>query len=294
VKRSPTDWLLFIVLSVIWGSSFILMKEGLQRLTSFQVASIRIFTAGLVLLPWTLKFFRDIPRNKLLTVFISGALGNLVPAYLFCIAEENIDSALAGTLNSLTPIFVIITGALFFNAKVAGNKVVGIIIALTGSVMLLLSKQTDGMKASFTHGMLIVIATLMYGINVNLVHKYLHNIPSLKIASVALSLCAIPALIMLYSTGFFQLPLGDHDVLLSTFYSSLLGVAGTAVATIVFYMLVKRSGIVFSSMVTYCIPIVANFWGIILHEQVGWLQFFCLVFILVGVYIGTRTRNALA
>ena len=128
------------MLSLIWGSSFVLMKEGLVNLSAYQVASLRIVFSGIVLLPTAIKYFRIIPKDKLLVIFLSGLLGSLLPAYLFCIAEEGIDSALAGTLNSLTPIFVIITGALFFNSTTTANKVLGIIISFTGSILLLFSK----------------------------------------------------------------------------------------------------------------------------------------------------------
>jgi drug/metabolite transporter (DMT)-like permease len=279
---------LFIILSIIWGSSFILMKEGLVALNPFQVASIRIICSGLVLLPWAIKYFRDIPSNKILTIFLAGALGNLIPAYLFCYAELQIDSALAGTLNSLTPIFVIITGVLFFQSKVSSNKVIGIIIAFIGSVLLMLSKGSVSYKTNFTYGLWIVIATLSYGINVNLFHRHLSHISSLKVAAIGLNLSAIPALIVLIYTGYFNLPLAEHAIMMSTMFSAILGVFGTAIATVLFYMLVKSSGTVYSSMVTYGIPVVANIWGIIFKENVGFVQFLCLGFILIGVYITNR------
>lgn len=264
------------------------MKGGLLHLDPYQVASIRIICSGVVLLPWAIKYFREIPRNKILTIFLAGALGSLIPAYLFCYAELQIDSALAGTLNSLTPIFVIITGVLFFQSKASANKVMGIIIAFIGSVLLMLSKGSVSYKSNFTYGMWILIATLCYGINVNLFHKYLSHISSLKVAAIGLNLCAIPALLVLFYTGYFHLNLGEEGILISTFYSAILGIFGTAIATVLFYMLVKSAGTVYSSMVTYGIPVVANIWGIIFNENVGPIQFFCLGFILVGVYVTNK------
>ena len=129
-------WFLFIGLSFIWGSSFILMKEGLEGLNAFQVASLRIVASGLVLLPLAIKSIKLIPANKLLPVFLSGTMGSLLPAYLFCIAEQGIDSSMAGALNSLTPVFVIITGALFFNNKASKQKVIGVFVAFSGCVLL--------------------------------------------------------------------------------------------------------------------------------------------------------------
>jgi drug/metabolite transporter (DMT)-like permease len=282
------NWFIFIVLSVIWGSSFIMMKEGLVHLNAFQVASLRIIFSGIVLLPSAIKHIRKVPTNKLGVIFMSGVLGSLLPAYLFCVAEMGIDGALAGTLNSLTPIFVIITGALFFNSKTSTNKILGILTAFTGSILLLISKGHMQESQNLVYVSYVVLATIFYGFNVNMVYKYLKDIGSLQIAAVALTLNAIPALIVLYFTGYFSLPLSDSGVLYSTGHAALLGIMGTAVASIIFYKLVKSAGAVFASMVTYGIPIIANIWGIIYGEEVGWKQFACLVLILAGVYIANR------
>ena len=223
---------------------------------------------------------------------MSGVLGSLLPAYLFCVAEVGIDGALAGTLNSLTPIFVIITGALFFNTKPAANKILGIIIALTGSILLLISKSNMQESQNLVYVLFVVLATICYGINVNMVYKHLLNIGSLQIAAVALTLNAIPALLVLIVTGYFSLPLTNSDILYSTGQAALLGILGTAIASIIFYKLVKSAGAVFASMVTYGIPIIANFWGLIYGEEVGWKQFACLLLILAGVYVANRRRIA--
>ncbi|MFZ1452523.1 MAG: DMT family transporter [Ferruginibacter sp.] len=282
------NWFIFILLSIIWGSSFIMMKEGLLHLSAFQVASLRIIFSGMVLLPAAIKHYKSIPKNKMLIIFLSGVLGSLFPAYLFCVAELGIDGALAGTLNSLTPIFVIITGALFFSSKTPANKIFGICIAFAGSILLLLSKGNMQESQNLVYVSYVVLATIFYGFNVNMVHKYLKDIGSIQIASVALTLNAIPAFIVLYFTGYFNLPLSDSGILYSTGHAALLGILGTALASIIFYVLIKRAGAVFSSMVTYGIPIIANFWGIIYGEEVGLKQFGCLALILLGVYLANR------
>lgn len=265
-----------------------MMKEGLLHLTAYQVAALRIVFSGIILLPAAIKHFKQVPRNKVPVIFMSGALGSLIPAFLFCIAEEGIDSALAGTLNSLTPIFVIIVGALFFHSKTSTNKILGIFIAFTGSILLLLSKGHLQESQNLLYVSFIVLATICYGINVNMVHKFLPEIGSIQIAALALTLNAIPALIILIFTGYFSLPLTDSGILYSTGHAALLGIFGTAIASILFYILIKRAGAVFSSMVTYGIPIVANFWGMIYGEEVGWKQFACLLLILAGVYLANR------
>lgn len=286
MNKELVSWIFFAVLSVIWGSSFILMKIGMETLSAYQVASLRVASAGIVLLPLTVRHIRSIPLNKLGIIFLSGILGSLFPSFLFCIAETKIDSALAGTLNALTPIFALVAGIMIFGLQVSSKKITGILIAFSGSILLLLSK---GLKDSTNiyYSLLIVLATMSYGVNVNMVQKYLSNVSSLKIASVGLSLCAIPASLVLLLTGYFNIFISVAAIK-GTIAASTLGVFGTAIANILFYMLIKKAGVLFTSMVTYGIPVVAIFWGILDHEDIGWKQMVSLTIILVGVYIANR------
>lgn len=285
MNKNFLNWLIFFSLSAIWGSSFILMKISMNNhLSPYQVAAVRILSAGLVLAPIGIRSMRSIPRGKLFIVFVSGVFGSLMPSFLFCMAEEGIDSSLAGTINCLTPVFVIITGALFFHATTTPAKVAGIFIALTGSFLLLLSKGHMHETRHLVYVSFVVLATMVYGFNVNMVAAHLHNISSLHIVAVALTLNALPALLVLIFTGYFDLPLYNTQLLIATGAASLLGLVGTAFATIIFYMLVKSAGSVFASMVTYGIPFVAVGWGITFGESFGWQQLICLLMILAGVY----------
>ncbi len=284
------NWFIFILLSIVWGSSFVLIKEGLIGLSALQVASFRIISSGLILLPIAIKCIKTISEKKLILIFISGFLGSLAPAFLFCIAEQRIDSSLAGTLNALTPICTIIFGALFFKTNTARNKILGILTSFTGSILLFFAQPSFNENSNIADVLLVVIATVCYGINVNIVGKYLKDIPSVNIVSVALSLNAIPAVIILYYTGYFEEDIFSRVMLLSTGYTIILGVVGTAAATVIFYMLIKRAGVVFSSMVTYAIPAVALIWGVIYGEVVGWKQIVCLLIILGGVFIANKSK----
>ncbi len=285
------NWFIFISLSLIWGSSFILMIKGLERLTAYQVASLRIIFSGIVLLPIALKHVKSIPKNKLFIIFLSGLQGSLLPAYLFCIAETKIDSSLAGSLNALTPVFVIVMGATFFRSKVSAQKVLGIFISFVGSILLFFAQPTFATDSNWLFVLLVILATLLYGINVNMVGKYLGGIPSLHIAAIALALNAIPALVVLYFTGYFSQDFLTKPMLIATGYTFILGVFGTAIASIIFYMLMKRAGMIFASMVTYAIPTVAVMWGLMLGEKIGWKQVVCLAIILSGVYIANRVQR---
>ncbi|MFT3679954.1 MAG: DMT family transporter [Ferruginibacter sp.] len=292
MNKDLFNWLLFILLSVIWGSSFILMKIGMDNgLNAYQVAALRITLAGIVLLPVAIRSVKLIPAKKLPVVFLSGTLGSLIPAFLFCVAEEKIDSSLAGTLNALTPIFVIVTGATFFNIKVPAHKIIGIAIAFTGMVLLLLSKGhlEEGFHVNYM--LLVVLATVLYGFNVNMVSANLLGISSLHLTAVGLCGNALLSLIILFFTGFFNLPFGQTNILIATGAAATLGIFGTAVATIIFYSLVKRASPVFATMVTYGIPFVAIAWGVYYKEDINWKQLLSLVVILVGVYWANRKRQ---
>jgi drug/metabolite transporter (DMT)-like permease len=282
-----TNWLVFALLSVVWGSSFILMKEGLKAFTPNQVASLRMLSAGIVLLPFAFKALKQIPREKLGLVIVSGILGNFIPAFLFCIAETQIDSSLAGILNSLTPMFTIIVGVVFFKVQTSLIKLLGIIIGFVG-LCFLLAAGKDVSLHNLSFAALVLIATLFYGINVNLVGRYMQNLGSLNIASIAFAFLIIPSTLVLFFTGYFTNNFSDPLVLKSLLASSLLGIVGTSIATILFYFLVKRAGILFGSLVTYGIPVVAVIWGLLDGELLNYIQVLCLGLILLGVYIVNR------
>ena len=281
------NWSLFLALSVIWGSSFILMKIGLNTLTAYQVAALRLFSAGIFLMPVAIKKIRQLPFNKLVLIILSGLLGSFFPAFLFCLAETKIDSSLTGILNACTPIFSIITGAIFFKSPIRWHKMMGILVGFTGLCLLFLSKG-DISLAYLSFSALVLLATAFYGVNVNMVSRYLREVGSLNIASFAFAILTIPSLLILLYTGFFKLPLHRSAYIVSAIASAVLGVLGTAVASVLFYMLVKRAGVLFSSMVTYGIPFVAVGWGLIYGEVITLIQVGCLGIILVGVYLTNR------
>ena len=282
-----TNWLVFALLSVVWGSSFMLMKEGLKAFSPYQVASLRMLTAGLILLPFAYKALKIIPSKKMGLIIFSGILGNFIPAYLFCIAETQIDSSLAGILNSLTPMFTIIVGVLFFNVKISMVKVIGMIIGFVGlSFLLAAGKDVSLHNLSFAG--LVLLATLFYGINVNIVGRYMQQLGSLNVVSIAFAFLIIPSACVLYFTGYFNNNFSDPLVIRSLMASSILGIVGTSIATILFYFLVKRAGIVFGSLVTYGIPVIAVAWGLLDGESLSLMQIACLGIILLGVLIVNR------
>ena len=283
-KATLIHWGLFIILSAIWGSSFILMKEGMKHLNPYQVASLRLLSAGLVLLPFALKGIKKFPKKDFPLVVLSGLLGTFFPAYLFCIAETELDSGLAGILNALTPLFTIVIGAIFFNSVLPLKKWMGVMIGFLGLVLLMISGKQDIRFNHMNYALFIILATIFYGVNVNIVNRYLRHLPSLSIAAVAFSVLTIPSSIILFFTGYFQHSITEGFTY-STAASSILGIFGTAIASVLFYMLMKRAGYLFASMVTYGIPFVALFWGFLAHETIMPLQVICLLLILAGVWM---------
>ncbi|MEO7984366.1 MAG: DMT family transporter, partial [Bacteroidota bacterium] len=277
------------------GSSFKLMHDSQLGLSAPQIAALRIFSAGLVFVPFALFHFSKIPRNKLGLVILSAVFGNLLPAFLFAEAVTRLDSSLAGILNSLTPICVVVIGIFFFKDKIKSQKIVGVLTGFLGLVLLtLLPLVVEKKGMSFDnlgYTLLIVLATFLYGINVNMVGHYLKALNPIHIATVSLAFMTIPAGIVLWQQGFPYLHFNDKNVQDSIWASAGLGVAGSAIATMLFYILVKRAGILFASLVTYGIPFIALLWGFRDGEKITWIKLLCLGIILLGVYLANRPEK---
>ncbi len=288
------SWLLFIILCLIWGSSFKLMKDS-TSLTAFQIAALRIFSAGLVFLPFAIFHITKIPRTKIMQVILSAVFGNLLPAFLFATALTKLDASLAGILNSLTPICVVVIGILFFKDKIGTQKIIGVLTGFMGLVLLMVYPALSGEKnISFTnlnYTLLILIATFLYGINVNMVGHYLKGVNPIHIATVSLAFMTIPTAIVLWQQGFLQLDFNDKGIQRSIWSSIALGVMGSAIATAFFYILVQRAGGLFASLVTYGIPFIALGWGFFDGENITLIEIVCLGVILLGVYLANRPER---
>lgn len=286
-KQNFFNWVLFAVLSVVWGSSFILMKTSAEYLNGLQIGAVRIFAAGIALLPWAIFHASKIPFKKLGIVILTGLLGNFLPALLFASAiKGNGESSLASILNSLTPLFVIVIAVLFFKTKVQSRKIAGVLVGFAGLVILSLLRGP--VNANDNGLLLILTATIFYSITVNLVSHYLKGVDGFKIASVSLAIMAIPAGILMWQQNVFSIARYDEEARLSIAVACLLGVVGSAIATALYYVLIQKAGGVFASLVTYAIPIVAMLWGLLANENISAVQIGCLAIILFGVYLANR------
>ncbi len=258
-----------------------------QALTAPQIAGLRIFSAGLVFLPLGMLYLRKIPRSKLGIVILTGLLGNLFPAFLFAAAIMKIDSSLAGILNSLTPICVVTIGAVFFGNRIKKQKLTGVLIGFAGLCLLTLT-QKDISLNNLSYSLLVILATVSYGLNVNIVGHYLKEVSPLHATAVSLSFMLIPSGLALWSQHLFRLNFSDPVIYHAVFYTLLLGIIGSALATWLFYSLVQRAGGLFASLVTYGIPFVALFWGFTDGEDITVISLACLLLILGGVFLANR------
>ncbi len=285
---------IFVILAIIWGTSFLLIKRGLTVFSPIQLGSLRIVLTFLALSPFAFKHLRKTRLRDWLLITFSGSLGSLFPAYLFAYAQQGLNSATAGILNSLTPLFALLIGVLFFKFSAKWWNYIGIAITTYGTYMLLAVSGGNSFDFNFTYGIYIIIATVGYGIQVNLVRYYLNHIPAFTIVIMQFFAIVMPAAIVLFFfTDFTSIIFTHPNFLSGLLYIGILAVVGTAFALIMFYKLVKWVDPVFSSSVTYFIPAVATLWGILDGEMIGLSYFLWVTVILGGVFLVNRKVSPL-
>ncbi|MBK7668206.1 MAG: DMT family transporter [Sphingobacteriaceae bacterium] len=287
MKQSSLSWVYLILLSLIWGSSFILMKEGLVAFSSDEVAALRIAIAFLFLLPFLFKHLKSVNLKKdWKGLVIMGVFGNLLPAFLFTKAETEISSSLTGMLNALTPLFTIVLGILIFKNKVQRYQIIGVAIGLIGALFLLGFADSNEESKNINYSLLVVAATFCYAISVNGIKKYLSHVNSVAASVWSFTIIGPIAIIYLFVNTDFQLHLTQHPNGYSALgFITLLAVFGTSIAIIVFNTLIKQAGTVFASTCTYLIPIVAIGWGLLDGEVVTPVQFLSVGVIILGVWL---------
>ena len=278
-------WVFLILLSLIWGSSFILMKRGLESFTPIQVGALRVSIAATTLLVFGFKHLRIISKKNIVQLFLAGLLGNFLPAFLFAIAQSQLDSGITGILNSLVPLFTVIIGIYIFKIKVKSIQIIGIVIGLAGTLILILKGAEVNADTDYYYALFVVAACVSYAFNSNLIKKYLYKEKAFSITVSAFSMFLIPSLIILFSTGFFTEYTFQPQQNTSLMYIAILAIVGTAISVAIFNQLIKISSPVFATSVTYLIPIVAVTWAIVDGESLHWIQLLGTVIILSGVYL---------
>lgn len=255
-----------------------------------EVAAMRLVIAWLALLPLTIKAHRELWGEHKWALLVVGVFGNGLPAFLFTAAQSRIDSALAGMLNALVPLFTLLLGVLFFKAKVRGAPIVGVIIGLIGACALMLAASNGKPSGELLFAGLVVLATLSYAISVNTVRRFLGSVHPVKIVALALTYVGIPASVYVLFTDAPQTLMEHPSGFAALGYITLLAVFGTTLSLIFFNRLVAGTSAVYASTVTYLIPIVAILWGLADGELVSWMEIGCIGVVLSGVYLVTKGR----
>ena len=277
-------WLLLIVLSIIWGSSFILIKKGLAELSPIHLGSLRIIFTTFVIIIFSYNSLIKIKKEKWKWIIITAYIGTFFPVYLVGFGQTQIDSGLASILTTLTPISTLVVGVFFFNLFFTRKQVFGLVIGLIGGFLLLYegSLNTD---SNIYFAIFIVLTTIGYGTSVNLIKTYLTDIPPAAVtAGIFLSILP-PAVIILLFSDFESLNFSNKEVLYSILYVFVLGVFSSAIAQTLFNKFVKIASPLFASAVTYTMPVVAILWAVLDGEELTIKQYFASLVILFGVYL---------
>lgn len=296
MKSNNSKWFILLVLAVVWGSSFILMKKGLDGgMNAYQLGAYRIIFTSVFLLLIAGKELLKINSTKIKYVILAGLLGNFFPIFLFALAQTEISSSISSTLNSFTPLNTLIIGSLLFGLTFSRKQIIGLLIGIVGCLILVYAGASGNPSKNYWFALLVIVATWCYAANINMVKKYLSDVSPLAITVGNFAFLVFPALGILLYNGFnFQTVTQISDGLAITshihplFYVAILGIVGTGLANIYFYKLIQMSSPIFASNVTYLIPIVATIWSMIFNEGVTLLQLLGTVIILFGVYITNR------
>ena len=282
------SWVLLILLATVWGSSFILIKKGLTVFPALQVASIRILSASLFMIPFAVSWLKQINKKHLPLIFFSGFIGSFIPAILFSVAQTQLDSAITGIVNSLTPVFVLLIGVIFYKQRITLLIVIGLMLAIAGSIILMFY-GSEGNQGFNYFALFIVAATILYGINVNILKFNLSDLNPIAISSISLFFIGPFAAIQLFVLSDFTVRLGSGGgAVIALFYLSILGIIGTSLALMLFNVLIKMTTPLFSSSVTYLIPIVAVAWGLIDGEKLVFIHYLSMAIIIFGVFLTNK------
>jgi drug/metabolite transporter (DMT)-like permease len=286
----PTNtlkWLFLTVLALIWGSSFILIKKGLVGLSPMQLGSLRIIFSAIFLIIIGFKSITEIKQHQWKYIALTSLFGTFIPAFLFAIAQTQVSSSVSSILNSLTPLYTLIIGGFAFGLSFKRTQVIGVIIGLVGTLLLIVNGALNHPNQNYWYTILVLIASICYATNVNLLKKHLSDVKPLSISTGNFIVMLVPALIVLFSTDFLNV-VETATVQNSMIYIIILGVVGTGIANIIFFKLIQMSSPVFATSVTYLIPVVAFFWGLLDNEMLTPIQFIGAFIILIGVYLSSK------
>ena len=284
-------WLYLLGLSLIWGSSFILIKKSLIGLSPLQVGSLRIVFSSIIIFLIGFNKIKTIQKDKWKWIAVSAIIGTFFPAFLFAYAETQIDSAVASILNSLVPMNTVLIGLAVFKISTTKRQSIGVIIGFVGTAVLIISGSDLNPDQNYMYSGLVIICSILYATNVNLIKKYLYDVNAVAIAAGQFSVIFIPSLIVLLYSDFFKIDFINNKIILeSLLYVLLLSFFGTAMAKILFNKLIQISSPVFASSVTYSMLIVSVIWGVLDGELFNSSQAIATVLIIIGVYLSNKKK----
>lgn len=287
MENKNLKWIYLLILSFVWGSSYILIKKALIGLSPLQVGSLRTIISTVLLLAIGYSSLKSIPRDKWKWILITG-LVSFIPPFLFAYAQTEIDSALAAILNSLTPLATLLIGVGFYRFKIDSKQISGVIIGLIGSVLLMYQGSVINPDQNLLYVFFIIFASVLYAVQVNLLKVHLQDVSAVAI-TVGNFIFIFPlAVVIFLMSDYKQIDINDEDVKVALFCLFILSIIGTVFAKILFNKFVQIASPVFASSVTYTLPIVALFWGLIDGEVFTLNQFFATVIILIGVYLANK------
>ncbi|SEW43687.1 Permease of the drug/metabolite transporter (DMT) superfamily [Chryseobacterium wanjuense] len=290
MNADKEKWILLIILSIIWGSSFILIKKSLEHFTPYQVGALRVLIAGIILMPIAISKYKLFPKKHLKWLLLAAFTGNFIPMFLFPIAETEVSSSIAGIINSMMPIFVIIVGALIWKFQTTKPQIVGTLISFTGVCLLAFGGDGEGGKFKLIPILLLLLATLCYAVSTTTVKSKLMEVSSTVLSAFVFAFVLfLPSLIALIFTGFFSTFSLDENNLTGLMFVSLLSIFGTGLAMMMNYRLLKVSSPLFASTVTLLMPIVAIVWGFLDGDRLSVMQFVGAGIIIAGL-IFLRTK----
>lgn len=287
MPNNKLKWFFLILLALIWGSSFILIKKGLVGLTPMQLGALRIIFSALFLMVIGLRSVTQIKQYQWKYIALTALFGTFIPAFLFALAQTQISSSVSSILNSLTPLNTLLLGALAFGLTFKRSQVLGVIIGLIGTLLLIVNGAMHHPDQDYRYTVLVLIASLCYATNVNFLKKYLSDVKPLSITTGNFLVMLVPALIVLFCNDFAAVAY-KTEVQKALIFVAVLGIVGTGIANIIFFRLIQISSPVFATSVTYLIPVVAFFWGLLDNEMLTPVQFIGAGIILVGVWMAGK------
>ena len=284
LNKKIWQWLTLIFLSLIWGTSFILIKRGLETYSDVQIAGLRMFSAFVAILPFVPRALKKIKKKHIPFLLFIAVIGNGVTAFLFALSQKHINSSVAGMLNAITPITTFLIGVIFYKTKRPVHKIIGLAIGLIGTAFLLSSSNAISANNGYLYMGLLILASTFYSVNVNMVKFNLKELDGFTISVITFSIIG-PLGGLLYFTSDLSSIVNTPEFAMSTFYIILLGLLSSVLATVVFNILIQYSSTIFASTVTYLIPIVAIFWGVFDGETVKMYQIISVIIIIGGIYL---------